>query len=55
MKYIDFVNLRHKPRETDIICTFYVEPENITLKEAAGGGASESFVGPWTELTTSKP
>ena len=55
MKYIDFVNLRHKPRETDIICTFYVEPENITMKEAAGGVAAESSVGTWTELTTTKP
>jgi len=55
LKYIDFVNLRHKPRETDIICTFYVEPENITMKEAAGGVAAESSVGTWTELTTAKP
>lgn len=55
MKYTDFVNLRHKPKETDITCTFYVEPENITIKEAAGGVAAESSVGTWTELTTTKP
>ena len=55
MKYTDFVNLRHKPKETDIICTFYVEPEDITMKEAAGGVAAESSVGTWTELTTAKP
>ena len=55
LKYIDFVNLRHKPKETDIICTFYVEPEDITMKEAAGGVAAESSVGTWTELTTAKP
>ena len=55
MKYTDFVNLRHKPKETDITCTFYVEPENITMKEAAGGVAAESSVGTWTELTTTKP
>lgn len=55
MKYTDFVNLRHKPKETDITCTFYVEPEDITMKEAAGGVAAESSVGTWTELTTAKP
>jgi len=55
LKYTDFVNLRHKPKETDITCTFYVEPENITMKEAAGGVAAESSVGTWTELTTTKP
>ena len=55
MKYTDFVNLRHEPKETDITCTFYVEPENITMKEAAGGVAAESSVGTWTELTTTKP
>jgi len=55
LKYTDFVNLRHEPKETDITCTFYVEPENITMKEAAGGVAAESSVGTWTELTTTKP
>lgn len=55
MKYTDFVNLRHKPKETDITCTFYVEPEDITMKEAIGGVAAESSVGTWTELTTAKP
>jgi ribulose-bisphosphate carboxylase large chain len=55
LKYVDFVNLTFKPRESDIICTFYVEPDGISLKEAAGGIAAESSVGTWTELTTIKP
>ena len=55
LKYIDFVNLKYKPAETDLICTFYVEPEGISLKEAAGGVAAESSIGTWTELTTSEP
>ncbi len=38
-----------------MICDFYVEPEGISLKEAAGGVAAESSVGTWTELTTIKP
>jgi ribulose-bisphosphate carboxylase large chain len=55
LKYLDFVELTYKPKETDLICTFYVEPEGISLKEAAGGVAAESSVGTWTELTTDKP
>ena len=55
MRYVDFVDLTYKPKETDLNCTFYVEPEGITLKEAAGGVAAESSVGTWTELTTEKP
>ena len=32
-----------------------MEPEGISLKEAAGGVAAESSVGTWTQLTTEKP
>jgi ribulose-bisphosphate carboxylase large chain len=55
LKYLDFVNLEYKPAETDVVCTFYVEPEGISLKEAAGGVAAESSIGTWTELTTEEP
>ncbi len=55
MKYLDFIDLTYKPKETDLLCTFHVEPEGISLKEAAGGVAAESSVGTWTELTTEEP
>jgi len=55
LKYLDFVDLNYKPVETDLVCTFYVEPEGTSLKEAAGGVAAESSIGTWTELTTEKP
>jgi ribulose-bisphosphate carboxylase large chain len=55
LKYLDFVDLKYKPKATDLICTFTVEPEDISLEEAAGGVAAESSVGTWTELTTEKP
>jgi ribulose-bisphosphate carboxylase large chain len=55
LKYLDFIDLTYKPRETDLTCTFTVEPEGISLNEAAGGVAAESSVGTWTELTTEKP
>ena len=55
MKYTDFVNLKYRPKESDVICDFYVEPEDISMEEAAGGVAAESSIGTWTELTTEKP
>ncbi len=54
MKYVDFVDLKYKPDETDVVCTFYVEPKGIDIREAAGGVAAESSIGTWTELTTEK-
>ncbi len=55
LKYKDFVDLRYEPKKTDLICTFYVEPDGISLNVAAGAVAAESSVGTWTELTTAKP
>jgi ribulose-bisphosphate carboxylase large chain len=55
LKYVDFVDRSYKPKTTDVICDFYVEPEGISLVEAAGGVAAESSIGTWTELTTTKP
>jgi ribulose-bisphosphate carboxylase large chain len=49
------VDLTYNLKETDLTCTFYVEPEGISLREAAGGVAAESSVGTWTELTTEQP
>lgn len=54
MRYVDFVDLRYEPIETDVICSFYIEPEGIGINEASGGVAAESSVGTWTELTTVK-
>ena len=55
MKYLDFVELSYEPKETELVCSFQVEPEGLSLKEVAGGIAAESSVGTWTELTTEKP
>ena len=54
MKYQDFVDLKYKPKPSDLTCTFTLEPEGISLKEAAGAVAAESSIGTWTELTTLK-
>jgi ribulose-bisphosphate carboxylase large chain len=55
LKYLDFVDTEYQPPETDLICTFHIEPEGISIKEAAGGVAAESSIGTWTEITTTKP
>jgi ribulose-bisphosphate carboxylase large chain len=54
LEYLDFVNLNYVPSSSDLLCTFFVEPKGISLKEAAGGVAAESSIGTWTELTTEK-
>jgi ribulose-bisphosphate carboxylase large chain len=55
LKYTDFVDLNYKPKDSDLLCTFTLEPDGITFMEAAGAIAAESSVGTWTELTTEKP
>ena len=55
MKYVDFVDPSYKPKDSDLVCTFTFEPNEVTLKEAAGAIAAESSIGTWTELTTEKP
>ena len=55
MRYIDFVNLKYRPKDTDLICDFHLEPQNQPLDVIAGGVAAESSVGTWTDLTTEKP
>lgn len=52
MKYEDYINLKFKPSNKDLICEFYVEAENI--KRAVGAVASESSIGTWTEVKTEK-
>ena len=50
----DFVNLKYKPKSTDLICLFRVEPNKISMKQAAANVALESSVGTWTQLQTEK-
>lgn len=55
LRYVDFVNLHYNPRETDVVCTFLLEPNGVGMKKVAGAVAAESSIGTWTELTTIKP
>jgi ribulose-bisphosphate carboxylase large chain len=58
MRYVDFVDLKYKPKASDLICEFYLEKDEkspINYKALAGGVAAESSVGTWTSLATEKP
>jgi len=55
LRYVDFVDLNYRQKETDMVCTFIVEPDGVSKREAAGAVAAESSIGTWTELTTTKP
>ncbi len=54
MKYIDFVNLSYRPKDSDLICEFHLVPKGTSIEMASGGVAAESSVGTWTDLTTEK-
>ncbi len=48
--YLEFVKLGYKPSDDELICLFRVEPDGVSIEEAAGRVASESSVGTWTTL-----
>ena len=50
-----YLQLKYKPRESDIIAVYKVEPaRGISLVQAAQQIAAESSIGTWTKLTTLK-
>ena len=52
MKYKDFVDTKYKPKSTEVVCEFHVEPKRVKMRYAAGGIAAESSIGTWTEVET---
>nr|VDD88708.1 RuBisCO long chain, Form III-b [uncultured archaeon] len=54
MKPSDFVNLKYKPKSSDLICLFRVEPNKMSIKEASATVALESSVGTWTDIKLNK-
>ena len=49
-----FLNLKYKPKSSDLLCLFRVEPNRVSMKKAAETIALESSTGTWSELTTEK-
>ena len=51
--YDSFIDLKYKPKKTDLICQFKITPaKNYSFREVCSITAGESSVGTWTELTT---
>ena len=51
---LKFVDLGYKPGKKDLICLFRVEPNKVSIKEAANTVALESSIGTWTEVSSSQ-
>ncbi len=51
--YDNFVDLKYKPKATDLICQFKITPaKGYSFREVCSITAGESSVGTWTDLTT---
>lgn len=51
MKYSDYVDLDYKPKNSDLICEFFLKTEG-DINKVAGGVAAESSIGTWTDTST---
>jgi ribulose-bisphosphate carboxylase large chain len=52
-KYESFIDLKYRPKKTDLICQFKILPaKGFTFREVASMTAGESSVGTWTEVET---
>lgn len=51
--YESFIDLKYKPKKTDVICQYKITPsKGYTFREVCSITAGESSVGTWTDLTT---
>lgn len=49
---LSYINKKYKPKKTDLIAEYYVEPNKISLEKAAEHIALESSIGTWTTIST---
>jgi ribulose-bisphosphate carboxylase large chain len=52
---LNYVDLKYNPNSDDVIAEYYVEPNGVSLHEAAEQIAAESSIGTWTDIWTMKP
>jgi ribulose-bisphosphate carboxylase large chain len=51
--YQSFIDLKYKPKDTDLICQFKITPaRGYNFKEVCSITAGESSVGTWTDIST---
>ena len=55
VNYDSFIDLKYKPKKTDLICQFKVVPsKGYSFREICSITAGESSIGTWTDLKTMK-
>ena len=53
---IDYINRRYRPKSSEVVCEFYMEPgKGLTFEKAASNCALESSIGTWTTISTMNP
>jgi ribulose-bisphosphate carboxylase large chain len=52
---LEYINLKYKPSSDDLVAEYYVEPNKVSIHEAAENLAAESSIGTWTDIWTMKP
>ena len=52
LKKLEYINRKYKPTKKDLTAKYYVEPNKMTIEEAAENIASESSIGTWTTIST---
>jgi len=54
--YESFVDLKYKPKKTDVVCQFKVTPaKGYSFRDVVSMVAGESSIGTWTEIKTMNP
>ncbi|MBL7148397.1 MAG: type III ribulose-bisphosphate carboxylase [Nanoarchaeota archaeon] len=53
--YLDFVDLKYRPKKSDLVCEYYVEPNKISLEKVCEMIAGESSIGSWDKVLTLTP
>ena len=49
---LEYIDTHYKPSKNDLIVEFYLEPNKISLEQAAQHVAAESSIGTWTNVLT---
>jgi len=51
----NFIDLKYKPKNTDVICQYKITPKKgLSLRKVSGEVAGESSIGTWTKIETMK-
>jgi ribulose-bisphosphate carboxylase large chain len=49
---LSYINLSYKPNKNDLVCEYFLEPNNVSFERACEHVASESSIGTWTDIAT---